>query len=76
MPLLHNAKLVSNATGDEIPLYSRVPDVDGHNCLVEALIDHPEAGGMVLISHEAAGAHNVFPRVLNARIERAYPEEI
>lgn len=70
MSLLDNAKLISNATGEEIRLYSRVPDVDGHNCLVEALIDHPE-GDMVVISHEAAGAHNVFPHVLNARIERA-----
>jgi hypothetical protein len=37
---------------------------------VEALIDHPEVGLMVLISHEDAGAHNVFPHALNARIVR------
>jgi predicted kinase len=70
MPILQNAILINTETGQEIPLYTRVPDKEGHSCLVEALIDHPEGGPMVLISHEASGAHNVFPHALNARIER------
>jgi hypothetical protein len=64
-----NAKLIDNATGDEIPLSSEVPDSEGRMCLIEALVDHPEHGAMVLISHEAAGAHVVFPCTLNAHIE-------
>ncbi|MFI6278027.1 hypothetical protein [Streptomyces sp. NPDC050988] len=73
MPILDHATLISNETGQVIPLYGRVPDNEGHSCLVEALIDHPESGPMVLISHEAAGAHLVFPRVLNARIVQHTP---
>ena len=75
MALPENAKLISNVTGKEIDLYSRVQDEEGRSCLVEALVVHPEGGDMVLISHEAAGGHAVFPRVLNARIERHTTEQ-
>lgn len=62
-------RLIADETGTEITPWSEVHDTSGHLCVVEMVIDHGEHGPMVLISHEAAGAHLVFPSALRAHVE-------